>query len=146
MNAHGSPTPAFDLNAIDEEGFERNKIDPRIKAVVSIDPGFAAAFTFQSLSAIERPVKIINLGTASSIPEGVDGKAIADLIPVAEYARVNGAWHFDFLGECTRLGPLMLAVTFDDPICSEKSDRSRSDIHTEIAAEALDFLKTGNLI
>ena len=39
----------FDLNTIDTEGFERSNLDSRFKTVVSIDPGFAAAFSSESL-------------------------------------------------------------------------------------------------
>ena len=131
----------YDLNAIDRAGFERNHAEPRIRAVVSIDPGFAAAFDVQSLPAIDRPVQIINLGSEGDVPEGVDGSGLAAMIPGSDHVQVAEAWHFDFLGTCKTLAPLLLAATFDDPICSTRGRRSRQDIHDEIAASATAFLE-----
>jgi predicted dienelactone hydrolase len=130
----------FDLNAIDQKGFEKNNIDTRFKAIVSIDPGFAAAFQTSSLEAINTPVKIINLGDQGTVPEGVDSAELTKAIPAGEYVQIAKAWHFDFLGECTIYGPALLAVTFDDPICSEPNGGKRSKIHAEIAEETIAFL------
>lgn len=90
---------------------------------------------------MDHPVKIINLGSAGKIYSGVDGAPIAGNIPGAEYHAVEGAGHFSFLGECTKIGPEILKAERDDPICDEPSDRKRADIHAEIAAHTAAFLK-----
>jgi len=129
------------LNDTDQERFEQSNKDPRIATVVSIDPGLAAAFTPQSLKAMKRPVKIINLGSEGTIYAGVDGKPVAADIPNAKYHTVDKAWHFSFLGTCTPIGAEILIAEKDDPICDEKGGRDRADIHKEIANETVSFIK-----
>lgn len=130
-----------DLTKMDAEKFEQSNLDKRVKAIVAVDPGFAQAFTAESLGSIQAPVFIINLGSVNEVPAGVDGVGIATTLNKSEYARVEGATHFSFLGECTALGEVIIKDEGDEPICSEVSDRKRSDIHHELKKGITDYLK-----
>lgn len=131
----------LDLNDTDQARFEQDNSDPRIKAFVSVDPGLAAAFTPESLTKVERPVMVINLGSEGTIYAGVDGKPIAENIPNAEYHLIENSWHFSFLGTCTDMGAKILIAEKDDPICDEYGGRDRNEIHEEIGQVASEFLK-----
>ncbi|MBL4727442.1 MAG: hypothetical protein JKY83_12395 [Rhizobiaceae bacterium] len=77
----------------------------------------------------------------NEVPAGVDGVGIATTLNKSEYARVEGATHFSFLGECTALGEVIIKDEGDEPICSEVSDRKRSDIHHELKKGITEYLK-----
>jgi len=130
-----------DLKSIDGEKFEQSNLDDRIKTSVAIDPGLAQAFIVESLEKLHSPVLIVNLGSQSMVPAGVEGDEIAAALKHSEYARIEGATHFSFLGECTALGEIIIKEEGDEPICSEVSDRKRSDIHNELKGLISDYLK-----
>ena len=75
------------------------------------------------------------------MPAGVDGVDISETLTHSDYVRVEGANHFSFLGECTALGEAIIKDEGDDPICSEVSDRKRSDIHNELRGLIASYLK-----
>ncbi len=133
-----------DLHVIDATRFDAHYGDPRIKRVVAIDPAFATSFDMGALARITAKVQIVNLGTDETLPAGVKADRIAAAIPGALYDTVAGAIHFDFLGECKRLGWFYIWMEGDDPVCTEAGSRSRADIHDEIAQKILAFLKAGN--
>lgn len=131
----------LDLNSIEKTRFEQSNKDPRIKTIVSIDPGLVEAFTKLSLANLDLPVKIINLGAINTVPDGIKGKVTAEAITNAQYKEVLNSSHFSFLGVCTILGPALIALEGEDPICTETGGRDRADIHKEIAGEVSSFLK-----
>ena len=123
-----------DLKDIDEARFGQSNLDPRITAIVAIDPGLAQAYDAKSLQGISKPVLVINLGGADEVPAGINGRNIIKELPNTAYETVKGATHFSFLGECTSLGIEIIKREGEEPICSEVSDRSRADIHLEIGS------------
>lgn len=130
-----------DLNDIDAERFGQSNLDPRIKAIVSIDPGLAQAFDVRGLHNITNPVLVINLGDADKVPTGINGRNIIKELPNAAYKTVKGATHFSFLGRCTPLGVEIIQSEGEEPICSEVSNRSRADIHLELGGIISEFFK-----
>jgi predicted dienelactone hydrolase len=134
----------IDLHTVDAKSFEGNYADPRITRVVAIDPAIAQAFNAASLRDMKKPTLVINLGSDGSVPEGVDGKAIVSKIPGAARANVEGANHFTFLGNCKTFGWFFILLDGDDPICTEVSERRRSEMHDEIANRIVAFLKGKN--
>lgn len=133
-----------DLHKIDASKFDGDYHDDRITRVVAIDPGFAQAFTAESLASIKQPTLVLNLGSIGSVPLGVEGKRVAETIPHANYTNVDGANHFTFLGVCKTFGWIALLFDGDDPVCTEVSDRHRVDMHEEIANKIIAFLKGKN--
>ncbi|PCI02733.1 MAG: dienelactone hydrolase [Hyphomicrobiales bacterium] len=129
------------LANMNAEKFGQSNLDKRIKTVVAVDPGLAQAFTSKSLGEIQRPVLIVNLGSLDEVPAGIDGADIVLALAHSEFARVEGATHFSFLGECTAMGEAIIKVEGDEPICSEISDRKRSDIHNELKGLIAAYLK-----
>lgn len=130
----------IDFNSIDTERYEQSNRDPRVTAVVAIDPAVAQAYQADSLAAIDVPTKIINLGAAGEIPLAVDGATIKADMPSAQLEFVEGATHFSFLGECTGKGWLIIKMAGEDPICTETGPRERADIHKELRGTIGAFL------
>jgi predicted dienelactone hydrolase len=134
-----------DLHTIDKHRFEANFREPRISRIVAIDPAFAPTYDPASLEEISSQVQIINLGVGNPLSAMVKADHIAANIKDARYDTIAGANHFDFLGQCKRLGWFFIWMEGDDPVCSKTADRSRAALHEEIAAKVLDFLKPNQM-
>jgi predicted dienelactone hydrolase len=130
-----------DLHKLDLSKFDGAYGDDRITKVVAIDPGFAPTFTAASLAAAKQPTLVLNLGSAHSIPLGVNGKQASELMPHAKYKTVEGANHFTFLGLCKPWGWIALVFDGDDAVCTEEGDRRRLKMHDEISEKIISFLK-----
>lgn len=136
---HGMSDCAFlarggiDLHSLDLAPAAQDLRDPRISAAVIIDPGIVETLTAESLSAIDIPLLMINLGDEPTIPLGVYARPAAELIPSARYELVEDAIHFSFLAECTDKGADILAREGEpDPLCEDAGGRDRATIHTEL--------------
>ena len=121
-----------DFNAIDATRYEADLSDPRITRVIAIDPALPQAATPESLSGVQRPVLIINLGAAEQIPEAMRADAVAEALPLAEYIAVEGAAHFSALPRCSTFGVAMIGLAGEDNICSDKGLRPRNEVHSDI--------------
>lgn len=128
-----------DLTALDPR-FEDNHRDPRIKAIVAVDPGFTPSFTDASLKAVRTPVLFLNMGTPVSTPGAVETHHLAELIPGARLARVPDAVHFSFLGLCKPDGAKFLEQIGDDPICTDAGGRDRAALHEDMLKATTAFL------
>lgn len=122
-----------DLRKIDKARFEQSNRDPRVRAVVAVDPGLAQAYVDDSLKAIDIPLTFINLGSTGTIPKPVISDRLAALVPQAAYVTVAEAAHFSFLPECKEgSGELLKSLGEVDPICEDPGKRPRGDIHAEL--------------
>ena len=124
-----------DLRAVDALEFEKSNRDPRVGAVIAIDPSIVQALTPKSLSAIAVPVHLINLGGPGSIWwDAVQADVIARTVPRAGYDVVPDAAHLTFLAECQPDGRKFLeAVGETDPLCDDAGGRTRAEIHDALA-------------
>lgn len=129
----------LDLGTIDAERYEAADADPRIRAVVAIDPALSAAYIDESLAAMDLPVLTLGLGAAGAVPEGVDAAPVAARIPGARHEQIPGAVHFSALGACRRLGRIVIGLLEDEPICADP-DRPRSAVQADILAAVQAFL------
>lgn len=148
--AGGEPVEVepFKLSGIDRTRFEQENRDARITSVVAVDPGLATTFQKDSVTAIDVPVTLINLGGAGHVPPAVLSDRLAKDIPDATYAQVEGADHFSFLPVCKPGAAAFLkSVGETDPICDE-TERPRSDIHAELSRLIVEafgkMLRAGN--
>jgi len=129
-----------DLATIDQTRYEQSNLDPRINAVVAIDPALSAAYTPGSLEKMQIPVQLINLGEPADMPAAIDAAPLLAPLPYATLHNVAQAEHFSFLGLCKWMAPALLRAIGEDPICSEPGDRSRDSIHTELRTTIGGFL------
>ena len=123
-----------DMRAVDRDAFEGSNRDPRVNAVVAIDPSVVHAFTPQSLGEIAVPIHLINLESPGSIWwDAVRADALARTIPNASHALVPAA-HLSFLAECQPDARQFLEeVGETDPLCDDRGGRTRAEIHARLA-------------
>ncbi|MBK8456166.1 MAG: alpha/beta fold hydrolase [Phyllobacteriaceae bacterium] len=131
-----------DLDKIDAVRFNASYPDRRIKRVVAIDPGFVPALETESLSRIDLPMLLVNIGDIDSMPIGLRADSVAAASPGAKYVNVVGGNHFDFLAECKTLGWFFVWLEGDDPVCTETGNRTRGEIHRDIAETVVAFLRS----
>ncbi|MBY4675202.1 alpha/beta hydrolase family protein [Marinobacterium arenosum] len=123
-----------DLHRIDFANFKVPINDSRIKVVVAIDPELGHVFTPASLSAIETPVSIINLGGKKEINLALDSAGLAASIPMSGYRRVPEATPFSAFSLCKKRGlKILRALGEDQRLCQDQAERSRAEIHSELA-------------
>jgi predicted dienelactone hydrolase len=129
-----------DFEGIDQELYEADWSDPRIGAVLAIDPALTQAMTLEGLAQMDLPVMTLGLGFADVIPEAVDASHLADKLPNGRHVWIGEAAHFSFLPTCGIVGKIATSLMGDDNICSDWGLRNRDVIHEEIAAAASGFL------
>ncbi len=120
-----------DLTALDPR-FEENHRDPRIKAIVAVDPGLTQSFAEETLNSIRVPVQFINLGTQQTTPSIVEAHYLASIVPGARLKRVPDAVHFSFLGRCKPEASKILESIGDDPVCTDAGGRDRAALHQDM--------------
>jgi predicted dienelactone hydrolase len=132
----------IDLHSFDLSPAGQDLRDPRIQSAVIVDPGIVATLTEDSLTKIDIPMLVINLGDQGAIPSGVDASHAAPLIPQARYRLDPDATHFSFLAECKPAGPRILEKEGEpDPLCDDAGGRSRADIHAELSVMIVGYLR-----
>lgn len=135
--AHG-----VDLRDVDSTQLTRSNIDPRIKLVVAVDPELSAHVTSESLASVDIPVTLINLGDAETRTPGLDASGLAAAFPDMHYIVVSDATPFSAFSRCKPNASSILAEDGeDDAICRESGDRTRDDIHAELALIIADTLE-----
>lgn len=123
-----------------------NMRDPRIAAVVSLDPGAARGFTPKSLAAV--PVPVLILAAGREIPEIAalksDSAYLEKHLPAVSthYAEIPDALHFTFMQLC-KPGAVAL-IEREDPgegyVCEDGGGRTREEIHRDVADRIIGFL------
>ena len=116
----------------------------RIQSGIIIDPGIISTITTESLSDIEIPLYVINLGTNDSVLAGVHASEASQLIPNAVRMFVPDAKDFSFLAECKERGPEILEKEGElDPLCEDGGGRGRRAIHDELVQRIFGYLDQG---
>ncbi len=94
---------------------EQDLSDPRISAYAVLDLGGTQTFTLDSLGAIDVPMMVY--GAPAGYEEerlnlDVESRALANALPQDRviYHEPADLTHFDFMGECTRMGHLILRI------------------------------------
>jgi predicted dienelactone hydrolase len=129
-----------DFAALDPR-FDENHRDTRIRAVIAVDPAFTPSYDDKSLASVTVPVGVLNLGTPSTTPGIIEGRAIVDLMPNARLDRVPDTVHFSFLGLCKPDAARLLAEAGDEPICTDvPGGRDRAALHDDMTAKIFNFL------
>lgn len=139
VNEEAVSVPKLDLRTLDKARFEQSNHDPRIKAAVLADPGWATVIKPESIKDIDIPLTFINLGDEDKIPVAVRSDELARNIPSADYVRFGGADHFSFLPVCKKdANDFLKSIGELDPICSDAGLRDRSELHGELVKTIVD--------
>lgn len=125
---------------------DKSLADPRISAVVSLDMGLARGFTAESLAAINIPVSIVAAGYPNEeLPAELESHDLARKLSPAHsaYKEIADATHFSFMQLC-KPGAIEI-INAENPgdgmICLDGGERSREQIHQEVAKDISDFLQ-----
>lgn len=125
------------------DAFTGDMRDPRVSAAIAVDPGMTYAMTAESVSAMNMPVLLVNLGGDdlwAAIDVGAKGSGLATRLPKADYARFAPANHFTFLATCKADGRRLLEEEKDDPVCDDPQGANRAAIHEAVAERIEAFL------
>jgi predicted dienelactone hydrolase len=122
----------IDLHKVDAAHVERSNRDPRIKAVIAVDPELADAFTAASLSAISIPVHIVNLGRTETMLPGLRAASLEERIAGARYEAIAVATHFDAFSMCKPEGAAVLRGEGDDESLCNGGARPREQVHDRL--------------
>ncbi len=127
-----------DLHKLDVRLAGRDNREPRVRFAMAIDPVPVDVLEPVSLSGIEIPVEIVNLGKRGRIPVTANADEVAKAIPKAHYTVIEDASHYSMFGEC-KPGAAELAEKMDlgEPICSDGGGHSRSEIHKRLVDMAI---------
>lgn len=133
-------------NAASRVQLDKSLADPRISAVISLDMGLARGFTAESLAAINIPVLIMAAGYPNEeLPAELESHALAQKLPPAHsaYKEIADATHFSFMQRC-KPGAVEI-INAENPgdgmICLDGGERSREQIHQEVAKDVSEFLQ-----
>lgn len=120
--------------------------DPRLSAVIAVDPAQGAALDRATLAALDLPVLLLNLGRFgpdspfAAVDAGPAGADLVGAIPGARHAVIEGAAHFSFLDLCTPQAEAILADAGEDPICTDPEGSPRARVHAEVLEHVTRFL------
>jgi predicted dienelactone hydrolase len=109
--------------------------DPRVRAVVAIDPGAVWGLRADLLEDVPEATTLIALGNEQTQMSAtdVDKSGLSALLPNARVERFEKAVHFTAMPLCTKIGRLILAATFDDSVCTDPKGTDRAQVHDQIA-------------
>jgi len=123
----------------------QSRLDTRVKAVVSMDLGFARSFDPASLAAVTAPVLVIAAGPhTTDMPATLESQHLAAELPAAttRYVQIKDAAHFSFLPECKPGAAAMLQSGPPDKrsLCLDGGGRQRAAIHEQVVDTVRRFL------
>jgi len=116
---------------------ERSYRDPRIRAVVAMDPVFGPAATSRSLQSITIPVEIIATPTDELAPFAYNAERYARLIPHARLVTIPQGGHFVFMPVCSPAGVIVAAEVCVEP----NTEVDRAAVHQEAVQRITEFLR-----
>jgi len=110
--------------------------DPRIKAVVVLDPAAGPGYSEASLAKVRVPVLVIGCEDNDFLPFEHHAGRYAALLPNASLIKLNeGEGHFVFLNSCTS----DLSAN-GVPLCVDREGVDRQAVHARLAPKILTFL------
>jgi predicted dienelactone hydrolase len=111
--------------------------DPRVKAIVAMDPAAGPAYSESSLAKLRVPVLVIGSVDNDFLPFEHHAGRYATLIPNAVLIKLNeGEGHFVYLNSCTSK-----LEANGVPLCVDREGVDREAVHAYLAPKILDFLR-----
>ena len=118
----------------------RDVADPRIRAAVSLAPGFVPALDRMSLTAIDAPVLVIAGSADEMLPVARHARLLAGRLKRGEYAELSYASHFSFLGVCTEGARELLREDGAEFLCDDLGVERRAAVHARVIRYVESFL------
>ncbi len=119
--------------------------DSRVGAFVSLDLGLARGFSPESLAAITKPTLVIAAGIdIGGMPASLESHYITEHLPKDRVTSIEivGAMHFSFMQLCKPGAATLLEEEKpgDGIVCKDGDNRTRDDIHRQVADLVINFL------
>ncbi|MCE3290179.1 MAG: dienelactone hydrolase [Caulobacter sp.] len=121
---------------IDVASWRASGRDDRIKAAVIAAPGFGFAFSDDSLRGVRVPVQLWQAGADQILAAPYHVEPLRDRLPAAEYHRVDGALHHDFMAPC----PPEMAQALPD-LCRSNPGFDRAAFKVDFNREVVRFFE-----
>lgn len=120
-------------------------LDPRVRAVVSLDLGLARGFDPASLARVRIPLLVIAATTDKvKLPAALESGYLVAHLPAASthYVKIDDAVHFSFMPVCKPGAAALLEADFpgDGIICQDVGLREREEIHAQVVDLVTHFL------
>ncbi|HUS25678.1 MAG TPA: hypothetical protein VM369_12100 [Candidatus Binatia bacterium] len=126
------------LHEVDFTPANRSYREPRVRAVFAMAPAIGPGLDADSLKAIAVPVDVMAAENDEVLPFALHAARVAREIPGAQLHRLGDGGHFAFMPECTTMTKVAtFFMKFD--ICGRKTPAVRSQLHAQIAHEAVTF-------
>jgi predicted dienelactone hydrolase len=111
--------------------------DPRVKAVVAIDPGLTWKLSAQNVRDLDQSkLMVIGLGSETERHYATDttthGSGFDALVPWAKIEVLSPATHFTAMPLCKPAGAAILEEEKDDPVCTDPAGTDRKSAHGKI--------------
>ena len=126
---------------VDGQPQNRDVSDPRIRAAVSLAPGFVPAMDPGSIAAIEIPVLVMTGAEDEMLPVEHHARLLAGQFALGDYIELGYASHFSFLGICTSGALQILREENAEFLCHDPAESTRSAIHSRAIRYITDFLE-----
>ncbi len=126
--------------AVKGEPQNRDVSDPRIRAAVSLAPGYVPAMDPASLAAIEVPVLVIAGSADEMLPAAHHARRLAGRLERGEYAELSYASHFSFLGLCAEGSRELLREEGVEFLCDDLGAEQREAVHARVVGYVDSFL------
>lgn len=109
--------------------------DPRVIAIVALDPAVGPGYSAASLAQVQAPVLVVGSEDNDFLPFAHHAGRYAALLPNASSITLdNGEGHFVYLNPCTA----DLAVN-GVPLCVDRAGVDRAAVHARLAPRILSF-------
>lgn len=128
-----------DFASMDAGKWQASYKDPRISAVVSLDPGLTWNLSADDVKDVDQSkLMVIGLGNETERHYATDttahGSGFDALVPNAKIKVISPATHFTAMPICTAKGAAILESEKDDPVCTDPPGTNRAAVHDQIIA------------
>lgn len=127
---------------VEDEPQNRDVADPRVRAAVSLAPGYVPAMSSESMSAIDVPVLVMTGSKDEMLPVGRHARLLAGRFARGEYIEFGDASHFSFLGTCATGALEILREESAEFLCQDPPTTGRKSIHDRTVRYISSFLGT----
>ncbi len=134
---------ASEFPRLDDEFYQKanaSQQDPRIKATISIAPGFTESITKTSLKRLKTPVLLISAQHDQQTQvHSLDS-------PFVDALEISDAGHFSFLPQCLPGTVALLTEEGEEFVCMEPRDKTRAQIQYQVRQAVSRFLARHGLL
>jgi predicted dienelactone hydrolase len=110
--------------------------EPRVRAIVLLDPAVGPGFDSPGLSRVKIPALVVGSVANDFMPFAVNPQRYAEFLPNAQAIRLDSAeGHFVYLDECS-----LPVEAMGVPLCSDRPGVVRAEVHRRLGASVIDFL------